>query len=282
MLRPEAWDGPLWPQVGVQLLSLPSPLSVAGYCETYAELLDLAIDGAVLELTPTEAPPAVRVLLAHSADTTGVTTLQRHQLLSDRMVLLASASCAACDWPVLEPILERLVGSCQLDGDVPAPGPAVDLASLPEPTSSDARTTSPLAGELRPHRFDASADLLDRLAQDVFDSRTRSPDRQLRAELATAGLSVAGVPDAAVVAAALVQTEAAGKFSLVSADTSGGRTLDGWVSELGVSTLMRSETRAAPVPATFPRRLAACRACSPRRSGSTPGKWIGPGRQRTT
>lgn len=250
ILRPEAWDGLLWPQVGVQLLSLPSPLTVAGYCETYVELLDETIDGAVLELTPSEAPPAVRVLLTHSADTTAVTTLQRHQLLSERMVLLASASCAVCDWPALEPTLERLVASCHLEGDVPDPGPAGGLAS-PESISSEPTTTPALPGELRAHRFDVSADLLDRLAQDVVDARTRPPDERLRTELAAAGLGEVDVPDAAVVAAALVRSDAAGRFTLVSAGTSGGRMLEGWVSELGVTTLERSETVSQQAAATF-------------------------------
>jgi hypothetical protein len=248
-LRPEAWDGPLSPQVIVQLLALPTPTSLGDYCKTDESLVG---GGVLLDRAITAEPvPGMRVLLAHRGQSTGMTTLQRHDLLSDQMVLLASASCAACDWPALEPAMQRIVSSCHFDGDVPEP-PARDVASAPDPVApASAPIAPPPDSGLHAARFDTSGDLLDRLAQDVLDSRSRATNSRLRAELQTADLTADGVPAAPVVAAAMIRSDPAARFTLVSATTAVGRTLDGWVAELGVSTLVRPPTPTCIALATF-------------------------------
>jgi hypothetical protein len=252
LLRPPAWDGPLSPQVIVRLLLLPSPRSLVDYDQINVELLGVLAGGTLLELTATEGSPScVRVLLAYVGDTTAAIVVQRHQLLSERVVLLASASCAAVDWPVLEQTLERIVASCCLNGEAPDPCPATDEAIPTDPVAIALTGPPRIDGGLRPGRFMVSGELLARLAQDVVASRVRAPDQQLRIDLATAGLTAGGVPDPRVVAAALVRSDPAGWFTLVSSTTASGRTLDGWVSELGITTLEHSESASQAGEMTF-------------------------------
>jgi len=251
-LRAEAWEGPLWPQVIVQLQSLPSPTSLAGYCETDPDVLNLRLGGTVLEMTPCDGtPPSVRVLFAHTTQTTGAIALQRHQLLSERMVLLASAQCAACDWPTLQPTLERIVAACHFSGDIPDSVPSAAVAPPSQAMAPAPPSGQVPAGGLDAGEFHAPARLLDRIAQDVRASRDRGPDVQLRADLVATGLAADGLPDARVVASALIRSDPAARFTLVSTAGGTGHTLDGFVSELGVATLVRSELPSRAAAATF-------------------------------